>query len=221
MCGGNDDAVKEQNRTEAARQQQVNGIARQVQGVFGSEQRQADISQYERDTEAFYRNTLDQQHANAGRELKFALARTGQGGGQVAVDKGSELTRTYNEGALKVSRAAAQAGARLRAADKETEGRIIGMAQAGLDLTNANQLAFAGMRDNALAAKADVIPEALGQAFSGLADTYQFSQEAKAYQRGYEQTKTGNGTPTWMNSYGASPQQQGSGNSAPPWMIGG
>ena len=221
MCGGggSSDAVKEQNRAEAARQAQVNAIAGQVRNVFNSPSRQAEINKYEADTAKFYQNTLNQQHDNAARELKFALARTGQVGGQVAVDKGADLTRTYNEGTLKVTRAAAQAASRLRAADQDTQGRIISMAQAGLDMTNASQLAFAGLRDNALSAKAEVVPEALGQAFAGLADTYQFSQEAKAYQRGYEQTKTGNGTPLWMNAYGAAPNS--SANSMPSWMIGG
>ena len=221
MCGGggSSDAVREQERAEARRQAQVNGIAAQVRNVFNSPQRQAEINQYEADTARFYQNTLDQQHGNAARELKFALARTGQTGGQVAVDKGADLTRTYNEGTLKVTRAAAQAASRLRASDQDTQGRIISMAQAGLDMTNATQLAFAGLRDNALAAKAEVIPEALGQAFAGLADTYQFSQEAKAYNRGYEQAKTANGTPVWMNSYGAGGGS--STNSMPPWMIGG
>lgn len=218
MCGGGSDkAVKQQEKNEQLRQQQVNRVAGQIRGVFGSDARKAEISQYEADTEAFYRKYLDQQHGNAARELNFALARTGQGGGQVQIDKGADLTRNYNEGALKVSRAAQQAGARLRAADQDTQNRLIGMAQAGLDTTNSYQLALSGMRDNALAAKAEAIPEGLGQAFSGLADTYQFSQEAKAYQRGYEQSKTGNGTPTWMSGYSGS----GNTNSTPTWMIGG
>lgn len=220
MCGGDGgNAVGEQQRAEAARQAQINGIAAQVQNVFGSPERQREISQYEADTAAFLRNTLDQQHGNAARELKFALARTGQTGGQVSVDKGADLTRSYNDGTLKITRAASQAAARLRAADQDTQSRVIGMAQAGLDMTNATQLAFSGMRDNALAAKSEVVPEALGQAFSNLSDTYQFSQEAKAYQRGYEQAKTANGTPVWMNSYGASGGSPT--NSMPPWMIGG
>lgn len=216
MCGGGSDkAVKTQERNEKARQQEVNRVAGQIRGVFNAPARQKEISQYEADTEAFYKKYLDQQHDTAARELKFAVARTGQGGGQVAIDKGSDLTRTYNEGALKVSRAAQQAGARLRASDQDTQNRLIGMAQSGLDMTNASQLALTGMRDNALAAKAEAIPEGLGQAFGGLADTYQFSQEAKAYQRGYEQSKTGNGTPTWMSGYGTT------NNSTPSWMIGG
>lgn len=216
MCGGGGDkAVKQQEKYERERQARANQVASQVRGVFSTQKRADEISQYESDTEKFYRNYLDQQHGTAAREMKFALARTGQAGSQVAIDKGGDLTRQYNEGALKVSRAAQQAGARLRAADQETQSQLIGMAQSGLEIGNASALAMSGMRNNFLAAKAEAVPEGLGQAFSGLADTYQFSQEAKAYQRGYEQTKTGNGTPTWMTGYG------NTNNSTPAWMIGG
>lgn len=219
MCGGSSNAVGEQQRAEAARQAQINAIASQVRGVFNSPERANEIAQYEADTAKLLTKSLDQQHGNAARELKFALARTGQTGGQVAVDKGADLTRTYNDSTLKVTRAAAQAASRLRAADQDTQGKLIGMAQAGLDMTNATQLAFAGMRDNALAAKSEVMPDALGAAFANLSDTYAFSQEAKAYQRGYEQAKTANGTPVWMNSYGVAGGSPT--NSMPPWMIGG
>lgn len=219
MCGGGSSkATREQQQYEQERQRQVNGVARQVRGVFDSQQRRDEISQYERDTEALYRRTLDRQYGDAERQMRFAMARSGQTGGQVAVDNGADLTRQHNEGVIKVSRAAAQAGARLRAADKETEGRLIGMAQAGLDMTNATQMAMTGLRDNIAASKSEMSADAVGQAFASMADSYQISQEAKARREGYEAAKTGQGsTPSWLSAYGGG----GTTSSMPSWMIGG
>lgn len=220
MCGGDaSKPVREQEKYEQERLAKTNATAAAIRRAFDNPSRQAEIGDYEDATQKLYMRSFDRQHGDAARELKFAMARTGQGTGQVGVDKGAELTRQYGDGVLKITRAAKQAGARLRAADKDTEGRLIGMAQGGLDMTNTYQMALTGMRDNVRAAQAEAVPEGLGQAFAGLADTYQFSQEAKHYQRGYQQAATGNGTtPNWMSAYGAAPSGV---NSTPSWMVGG
>lgn len=223
MCGGGGgDPAKEQQQYDQQRQAKIDAVTAQIRGLYNSPSREADITTYQKDAQKLYQHTLDQQHDEAARQLKFALARTGQSTGQVGIDQGAKMTTQYNEGLLKVTRAADEAGARLRQADADTQQNLIQMAQSGMDATTANTLALQGLRTNLLASKSAIAPEALGNAFSGLADQYQFSQEAKNYQRGYQQGLGGYGgsqVPSWMQ--GASPGiMPPSGNtSMPSWML--
>lgn len=219
MCGGGGgDPAKEQHKYDVERQAKIDATTAQIRNLYNSPSREADISKYEGDAQKLYMRTLDQQSAEASRQLKFALARTGQSGGQVAVDKGADMTKQYNEGVLKVQRAAGEAGARLRQSDADSQQNLIQMAQSGLDMGTANTLALQGIRTNLLAANSALAPSALGNAFSSLADTYQFSQEAKNYQRGYEQAAAGGaGAAPWMTA----PSTANGNTSMPPWMLGG
>jgi hypothetical protein len=219
MCGGGGgDPAKEQQKYDQQRQAKVDATTAQIRDLYNSKSREADIAKYQADAQKLYMHTLDQQSGEAARQLKFALARTGQTAGQVAVDKGADMTKQYNEGVLKVQRAAGEAAARLRQSDADSQQNLIQMAQNGMDMGTANTLALQGIRTNLLAANSSIAPSALGNAFSGLADTYQFSQEAKNYQRGYEQAAAGGaGAAPWMTS----PQASNGNTSMPPWMLGG
>lgn len=221
MCGGGGgDPAKEQQQYDQQRQAKIDAVTGQIRGLYNNPSREADITQYQADAAKLYQHTLDQQHDDAARQLKFALARTGQSSGQVGVDQGAKLTKQYNEGVLKVTRAADEAGARLRQADADTQQNLISMAQNGLDATTANTLALQGLRTNLLASKASIAPDALGQAFSGMADAYQFSQEAKNYQRGYEQgLGSGSQVPSWMGGGNTGVMPPNGNTSMPSWML--
>lgn len=224
MCGGGGgDPAKEQQQYDQQRQGKIDAVTAQIRGLYNNPSRENDIAQYQADTQKLYQHTLDRQSEEAGRQLKFALARTGQSTGQVGIDQGAKLTNEYNEGVLKVTRAAGEASARLRQADADTQQNLISMAQSGMDATTANTLALQGLRTNLLASKSSVAPDALGNAFSGLADAYQFSQEAKNYQRGYESGLAGgggNGVPSWMTGASTGVMPPGSGaTSMPSWML--
>lgn len=196
MCGGGggDKAVREQEAAERARQAAINSNVGQIRGIFADPSREAQYAQLESDTTQLGKRELDRQSGDATRQLAFALARGGQTGGSAEIDEGAKVTRSYNDGLLKISRAAQSAGSRLRAADQDTQNQLIAQAQSGLSVGNANSLALTGMRQNILANRADLPAETLGNAFAGVADVYRSSLDSQAYRRGYEQSGSLYGT---------------------------
>jgi hypothetical protein len=80
---------------------------------------------------------LTRQRDEAQRQTKFALARTGNTGGSVALDKGRELNRAGAEGALAVESGAKKGVADLQAADENARTNLLTLANTGGNLTNA------------------------------------------------------------------------------------
>ena len=85
---------------------------------------------------------------------------------------------------LDVERRSQGAGADLRMADEDARQRLIGMAQAGLDVTTASQQANASLRNSLASAAASQKANALGDVFGGFADLYERSREAAAQRAG-------------------------------------
>jgi hypothetical protein len=146
---------------------------------------------------------LNRQSDEAKRNLKFNLARAGLGGGSVDVDSQTELARRYNQGTLKIEEMADQAGADLRMADERTRMSLVGQAQAGLDATQATQLALKNLEANATAANAVGQYQSLGDLMSDLADYYGMSRYMMGRSSGQVVSPYGGG-------FGASPTSPGS-----------
>jgi hypothetical protein len=139
MGGGGNDAAKEANRAEAQRQANIKRSTAQINDIFNDPSRTGQYDKLASDTTAFYRNDLDKQQADATRNTKFALARSGQIGGSVQADQNTKLGEDYLQGVIKASRLGAQAGANLRASDETSRANLISMAQNGLDATTASR----------------------------------------------------------------------------------
>jgi hypothetical protein len=144
---------------------------------------------------------LDRQAGDSRRNLKFNLARAGLAGGSSDVDSQAELARRYNEGTLKVSQLADEAGSDLRMADERARMSLIGQAQAGLDATSATQLALKNLEANSAAAQAVGQYQSLGDLMSDLADYYGVSR----YLLGRREAASNPGG----RSFGASPSSPG------------
>ena len=201
MCGGGSDkALKAQQQADAEKQAEIARGVSAVDSVFNNPQREADINSFERATQGLYRQTLDKQQTKAGLQTKFALARNGQLGGSVAVDKNKELADDYNNGLLKITQAAKQAGARLRASDAATQQNLLGLVQGGLDAGSAQMQALTGLKSNIGAEQAAIDPTAVGDLFGGLSDYYTTSQQTKAYNDANRATGALYGNPTAYRS---------------------
>lgn len=182
MCGGGSDkALKAQQQADAAKQAQIAAGTRAVDAAFNTPQREADINAFQNATQGLLRQSLDKQQVQANLQNKFALARNGQIGGSVAVDRNKMLADDYNNGILKITQASKQAGARVRAADQSTQQNLLGLVQSGLDSGSAATQALTGMKSSLAAEKAAIDPSLVGDVFGGLGDFYTTSQQTKAY----------------------------------------
>lgn len=178
MSGGSDKASKQAQREEQARQARIAGTQGAVNQVFNDPSRAADIADFVAATRAYGTRELDEQKGLNDRQVKFALARGGQIGGSLNVDKQAELGRQYGKGLLEVDRRAMGAGADLQAADQDARARLIGLATQGLDITTAAQQSAAAMRTNLEAGKSATQMQGIGDVFGMMQKYYQQSQEA-------------------------------------------
>lgn len=183
MGGGADKASREAQAAEAQRQAAIQATQRRVEGIFSAPEREADIQKFLGATRDYYRSDADRQQAEAARNVRFALARTGQVGGSYDVDTNRNLQETYLRGLLEADRRAQSAAQGLRAADQDAKQRLFGLAQAGLDTTTASQNAAQALRLNLGQSTVDAREGALGDLFSSFGDVYKRSTEQREQQR--------------------------------------
>lgn len=201
MGGGGGNAQKEATRAEKERQAQIAQTQQRIEGIFSNPQREADIGNFLNATRQYYRTDADQQQADAARNLRFALARSGVTGGSYDADTNARLAETYQRGLLEADRRAQAQANSLRAADQEAKQRLFSLAQAGLDATTATQQASQALRQNLASSATDAREGSLGNLFSSFGDIYKSSieqaEQRKAqkdvYQQLYAPTQYGTG----------------------------
>lgn len=177
-------AAREAQAAENARMAAIRNTQNQVNAVFDSPERQADIQQFVADLRGLNMADLDKNKMLADRSLKFALARNGQVGGSTQIDRQERLGEDYQRGVLEVDRAALGAGASLQAADQDARARLISLATSGLDATTGAAQSAAALRSNIEGARANAKVEGLDQMFGSVADFAKQSREAKQRQQG-------------------------------------
>lgn len=180
---------------EKARQQSILQATGSINNSFDSAARQKQYSDYGTALKDYYNTDLTRQHDIAARTLKFAIARGGNTGGSVAVDKGRMLGDEYAAGVLNATRDAQHGVDALRGADEASRSSLISMAQGGLSLGNTNGFNSALVANRNTAA--NIAPQALGDVFSGVGSYVQRSQSQKDQQDAYNRTLYGQ--PTGMN----------------------
>ena len=207
MCGGGaGSAQKEADAAEAARRAQVTQTQQAIEQAYGSPQRSADINDLIGATRTFLGQDLSRRNAVAGRELKFANARSGQSLGSLSVDRNRQLGQEYLRGALEVERRAQGAGSQLRDADQQAKLGLFNQAAAGLDMTTAVRNAGEAMRAQAGIQRADALQSGLGGLFDSFGDIYKNSRadkgarDAEKYQ--YNTTYTPNQFFSAATNYG-------------------
>lgn len=183
MGGGSSSAQRAAEAEERQRQQAIRSGTERVRGTFSAPERQAQIGEFVNATRGLMTNELNRQQKQATRGNRFALARSGQIGGSLQVDRSRQLGETYGRGLLDVERRAQGAGADLRGADEDAQARLIGLVQGGLDATTAAQQAAQSMRSNLAAGSSTRNVNELGNAFGGFADYFQTSRDAASRRR--------------------------------------
>lgn len=175
--GSSNKAQRQAQAAEAQRQRDVTNTQAAVERVYNDPRREAGVADLINATRSFLQRDLDQKHGDAGKQLKFAMARTGKTGGSVDVDKHKRLGQDYLKAGLDVERRSQSAGTQLRQADQQSKMQLFSMAQAGLDMTTAARQAGEMMRSNLANARSDALQSGMGDLFSGLGETYKRSRE--------------------------------------------
>lgn len=159
-----------------------------IQAMFADPARQAQVADFLNGQRVLYRDQLDHAKQDTDRKLKFSLARDGMTGGSVDVDENSEQMRNYLAGILESDRRAQGDAAGLRAQDESMKQNLIQMANGGVDMTSAAQLAANGLRSSIANDQNTNTLDATNNFFSRSAALYQKSLEAKGVrdaQKGY------------------------------------
>jgi hypothetical protein len=177
MGGGSNNASREAEQAEAARRRQVEETQRQIEGIYTSPEREAQIQDVIGATRGFLETDLDRQQKKASRQSKFAAARSGQTMGSAAVTAQRELSDAYQRGLIEATRRAEAAGAGLRQQDQNSKLNLFAMAQAGLDATTAARQAGEAMRANIASSRADSMQTGIGDVFQSMGDLYKRSRE--------------------------------------------
>jgi hypothetical protein len=180
----NNRAQREAQAQEEARQRAIQAAQAQVGAIFDNPDRQGQADRLAADTVAFYTRDLDRQAADTDRNLRFALARSGQTGGSVAIDQNRRVGDDYLRGVLDVNRRGQEAAANLRQADEQARANLLAMAQGGLDATTASQQAAQSLRNNLLAGQAGATANQLGSMFGQFGDFFRNSRDNAQWRRG-------------------------------------
>lgn len=177
--GSHDSAQKEAEKAERERRAQVEATQKQIESIYSSPSREADIKDLIAATQQYLGQDLDKQNNVAQRQAKFALARNGQTMGSYDADLHRDLGQQYLRGALEVTRRAQGAGNALRSADQQAKLDLFSQAAAGMDMTTASRNAAESMKAAAGMTRADALQSGLGDLFGTLSEVRKNSLETQ------------------------------------------
>ena len=183
MCGGGGNAAQDAATAEAQRQSRISTNVSAINSAYAG--REPQYVDYTKALQTKYGTELNRQQDIAQRDLKFANAKTGNTGGSVAIDSGTELNREATAGALSSEQQAQGGAAKLRAADEQSRLGMISVAQSGSDIGNAATQTASALKANLENAQADATPQALGDAFANTAKIYKTADDAANLRKGY------------------------------------
>ncbi len=184
MGSSDDGAAREAQAAERERQSAIQNSVNRINQVFDNPNREAQYADVLNAARAFYQRDLDEKNTENNRQLKFSLARSGNTGGSLARDQGTNAGKAYSRGLLEADRLAQSQQANLRSDDQSARLNLIAMAQSGLDATTGAQQAASAMRNNLQAGKATSAVDGVGDIFGSFANIYRTSREDYQRRRG-------------------------------------
>jgi hypothetical protein len=167
---------------ERERQAQIAGTQRRVNEIFDSPDRAAQRADFGAALRDLFNQDLQRQKGVADRDLKFALARSGQVGGSRQIDAGRTMGEEYQRGVLEAERRAQGGVADLMSRDEQARLQLSSLAQSGTNATAAAQQAAGALRANLESATADARAGGLGDLFGSVAE-YKRSSDTAAEKR--------------------------------------
>ena len=185
MGGGSNDASKQAQQQADEQKAQIAQSQAAINALFNDPKRTAQYDKLGTDTTNYYTGEVNRQNQSAQRNLKFALARSGLSGGSQQAFDGQELGKDYQKGLLQASQQGQNAANSLRAADEQSRTQLIGLAQSGLDATQASSQGALSLQNNLLAGQGQANVNQLGDLFGNLGSIYSNSQQQQADRKGF------------------------------------
>lgn len=178
----NNSAQRAADAAEKQRQAAIVATTGRVNALFDDPKRAQQRADYGAALRDFYVSDANRQKAIADRDLKFALARSGQTGGSLAVDQNQTLGEEYQRGILDADRKVQGGVADLMGRDEQSRLNLLGLAQSGLNTTAAATQAASALRTNLEGANAAARVQGLGDIFESVGQAKKYS-EARDEQR--------------------------------------
>jgi hypothetical protein len=170
MCLPNNNSATTAAENQANQQQQ--NITQNVSAINNAfANRQGQYDQYLAALNTSYQTQLAQQQAQAGRQLKFSLARGGQTGGSIAAQEGGELQREEGQGQVTAQEQAQAKLAGLESSDVAEKQQMISLAESGANIGNAAQQTATALQANLNNAQSNLGPNTLGNVFGNINNT--------------------------------------------------
>lgn len=170
-------------QAERERQAQISATQARVNQIFDSPERAAQRAEFGTALRDLFNQDLQRQKGVADRDLRFALARSGQIGGSRQIDAGRTMGEEYQRGVLEAERRAQGGVADLMSRDEQSRLQLAGLAQSGTNVTAAAQQAAGALRANLESASADARAGGLGDLFGSVAEYKRASDTAAEKRR--------------------------------------
>ena len=190
MGSSSSGSARRAQEAEDRRRRDIKNTQSRIQGIFGSDQRESDIQAFINSVRGFQQQDLNREKGINDRQLKFALARSGQSGGSVSVDQNRNLSEVFLRATVEGERRAQSAGQGLRASDQEAKLNLFSQALGGLDMTLATQNSLEAIRNNIDFAKNINSESNFDSFFSDFGSLFTQSRKAAGERRQSEEFNT-------------------------------
>ena len=179
MGSSSNKAAKRAQEAEDKRRADIKATQKRINEIFGSPERESDIQDFINATRQSNQRDLNRTHEDVARNLKFALARSGNVGGSTQIDQNENLADDFFRATLDSERRALGAGAKLRSADQQSKLALFGQALGGLDMTTAAQNAGDALTQNISLAKNEGSEQNFDSFFKNFSNLFSASKEAE------------------------------------------
>jgi len=199
--GGDDGGAAQRAADEKAR---VDAATNSVNRIFGigddtaAAARQTLYDTTRNDTSAYYTKQLEQDRAEAARQIEFAKARAGTAGSSQGINLDSQFQQAYDRGLLEIANKADSSATSMKTSDEQSRLGIIAKILAGMDQSSAVSSAANQLSTNAQTAQQNAQGSRMANVFSDLLSGIQTGQTVagqNAAKSAYENT-LGNYFPT-------------------------
>lgn len=183
MGGGNNSATQQAEQQAATQQANIQNNTAAINSAFAGRQQQ--YTNYLNALNTSYQTQLQQQQAQASRQLKFSLARGGLTGSSVAADQGGELQREMGQGQVTAQEEAQAKLAGLESSDVAEKQQMLSLASTGDNIGNAAQQTATALSANLQNAQSNLGPDTLGNVFGNLTNTTNQMNQNYQYRAGF------------------------------------
>jgi hypothetical protein len=183
MGSSSNKASREAAAAEERRRAAITETQGRIEGIFSSPEREADIQKFIDATQGYQQQDLDRTKGINDRQLKFAMARSGQAGGSTDIDLNQNLSEDYLRAVVEATRRSQSAGASVRNADQDAKLGLFNQAVTGLDMTTATSNALQATRQNIDFAKNVSTEQNFDNFFSDYADLFTTSRKTAGERR--------------------------------------